>query len=266
MVERAPFFSVITVVRNGMPHIAQAMQSVLMQSGVEYEYIVIDGDSTDGTREFVMSHADRLAGWSSEPDQGIADAFNKGLAKSRGEYVLFLNADDALADSHVLQRVAEIIRTQNYPDLLYGDYRILQRDNGQPMYDGRVEYDAAKLRLGQVLPHPCLFTRRSYFEKYGSFDTTFRIAMDYEWMLRGIKNVRLLHIPEVTTLIRDGGISTQNRAQVVGEIIRAQKKHGMIKGRVAETGMHIYFTARAIMRRVLKATGLYSIRHSGNVK
>lgn len=264
MAERPPFFTIITVVRNGMPYIAQTMQSVLMQTGADYEYIVIDGASTDGTVEIVRNHAGHLASWCSEPDRGIADAFNKGLAKAGGEYVLFLNADDALADEHVLKHVAEHLRQQQFPELLYGDYRILQRENGTPIYDGRVVYDAAKLRLGQVLPHPCLFTRRSYFEKYGNFDTTFRIAMDYEWLLRGIRQERVQHMPEVITLIRDGGISTQDRDQVVDEIIRAQRKNGMIKGYVAESRMRFYFAARALMRRMFKACGMFSNRQSGN--
>jgi glycosyltransferase involved in cell wall biosynthesis len=257
MDEHPPFFSVITVVRNGMPYIAQTMQSVLMQTESEYEYIVIDGASTDGTMEIVRNHASQLTSWCSEPDKGIADAFNKGLGAAKGDYILFLNADDALAHSKVLSEVAADIASSNWPALFYGDYTILQRESGMPRYTGRVTFSTEKLRYGQVLPHPCLFTHRSYFEKYGNFDTGFSIAMDYEWLLRGIRQERVVHMPRVITLIKDGGISTQDREQVVDEIIRAQIKHGMINGYVAESGIRVYFAARAIMRRMLKACGMY---------
>ena len=87
--------TVITVVFNGCAHLKQTIESVLAQTGVTLEYWVIDGGSTDGTLDIIKMYSRRLAGWISEPDRGIADAFNKGLERARGEYIMFLNADDA---------------------------------------------------------------------------------------------------------------------------------------------------------------------------
>ena len=107
---KEPDVSVVTVVCNGVAHVGETIESVLAQSGVDLEYWVIDGGSTDGTVEVVGKYAARLTGWTSEPDQGIADAFNKGLARVRGEYVMFLNADDALANPDALEQLVAFAR------------------------------------------------------------------------------------------------------------------------------------------------------------
>lgn len=249
--------SVITVVRNGVEFIEQTICSVLEQTYSNLEYIVIDGFSSDGTVDVIKSHESRIAHWVSEKDNGIADAFNKGLALATGDYILFLNADDALATPHVLEKIATEIAGQNYPVLLYGDYDIIERDSGDLICHGRVVFSPKKLTHGQVLPHPCLFTGRSYFEKYGKFDTSFRIAMDYEWLLRGILKERVAHAPILTTNIRNGGVSTLDQPRTVEEIILALKKNGYFSRGFSEYKTRGYFFARMLSRKMLDKTGLY---------
>lgn len=254
-----PKISVITIVKNGRQFIEQTIKSILTQSYDNLEYIVVDGGSTDGTIDIIKSYEVKITKWISEPDEGIADAFNKGLSLSIGDYILFMNADDALADSEVLSAVAQKIIDNNYPELVYGDYDILNRDTGEVTYRGTVQFSPAEIQYGQVLPHPCLFTRRTYFDKYGVFDTRFKIAMDYEWLLRGILKERVVHLPMLIASIRDGGVSTFNPQRGIDEIILALKKNGYISSKWGELKIQGYFSVRAFSRNVLVKAGLYKL-------
>lgn len=252
-----PRISVITVVKNGKEFIRQTITSVVEQTYLNKEYIVVDGASTDGTVEIIKSFDSKIAKWISEKDRGIADAFNKGLAHATGDYILILNADDALAAPDILETVSREIISSDFPAMLYGDYNILNRRAGTIQSRGSVDFIPQKLRYGLVLPHPCLFTSRRYFEKYGNFDTSFRIAMDYEWMLRGALKERIIHVPILITNIRDGGISTRDQARVTKEIILALRKNGYFSGKLSEYRTRAYFLLRAASRWLLTAAGLY---------
>jgi glycosyltransferase involved in cell wall biosynthesis len=254
-----PMLSVITVVRNGMPFVEETVKSVLGQSYRALEYIMIDGGSTDGTVDVIKSCGAGIAKWVSEKDEGIADAFNKGLSLATGDYLLFLNSDDALAGPDVLADMAEKIVEHQFPPLIYGDFNILERNSAEFMYHGIINLSRNGLLHGQVLPHPCLFTSRAYFDKYGGFDPDFRIAMDYEWLLRGGLVERIVHVPLLVSNIRDGGISTLDHAAVVGEIISALKKNRAIRSVAGEYRMRGYFFARSLARKILGAAGLYKL-------
>lgn len=249
--------SIITIVWNGMPFVEKTIKSVLKQNYSNLEYIVIDGGSTDGTVDVIKSRESGITKWISEKDEGIADAFNKGLSFATGDYILFLNADDALSDANILKKVAGEILSNDYPALLYGDYDILERDSGEFMYHGRVTFSPQKLIYGQVLPHPCLFTSRRYFEEYGNFDTGFKIAMDYEWLLRGGLKERIVHVPLLITNVRNGGISTLDQNRTVAEIILALRKNGYFPNRFYEYRTRGYFYIRAFSKRVLVTIKLY---------
>lgn len=251
--------SVITIVRNGQQFIEQTIASVLNQTYDDVQYIVIDGASTDGTTGIIKSYESELDKWISEPDEGIADAFNKGLSYATGDYVLFLNADDALADQDVLSAVAKEIFLHMQPELIYGDYDILDRGTGTHLYRSKVNFSPDKVQYGQVIPHPCLFTRRSYFDKYGKFDTRFRIAMDYEWLLRGVTKVRIVHMPLLVTHIRNGGFSTQDRQLVTSEIIAALGKNGYLASKWDILKIYGYFFSRRAAKVILKYSNLYGI-------
>ena len=251
--------SVITVVRNGMPFVAQTIDSVVNQNYRELEYIVIDGGSTDGTVEVIKSHESKVTKWISEKDDGIADAFNKGLSLATGDYLLYLNSDDALANADVIGEIAEQIVENDYPSLIYGDCDVLDRDSSRPLYRASIQFSKAGMLRGQMLPHPSMFANRHYFEKYGDFDRQFRIAMDYEWLLRGGQQERIVHVPLLVTNVRNGGISTRDQSRVVNEIILALKKNGYLTSQWAELRVRGYFSVRSFLKAMLKAMGLYQI-------
>lgn len=254
-----PRISVITVVRNGMPFVEQTIGSVLDQRYQNLEYIVIDGGSTDGTVDVIKSHESGIAKWVSEKDEGISDAFNKGLSFATGDYILFLNADDALANPDVLREMAKNMIRSDYPGLIYGDCDVLDRSTGEILYRAAIEFSPEGLRVGQMLPHPSLFSSRDYFRKYGTFDSDFGIAMDYEWLLRGGLKERVVHVPLLVTNVRNGGVSTQNQRQVVNEIISALRKNGYIASGWAERRLHVYFFMRSFAKSLLTRLGMYKI-------
>jgi glycosyltransferase len=253
----APFFSVITIVKNGRQFVEQTIKSVLNQNYDSIEYIVVDGGSTDGTIDIIKSYEHGIRKWISEEDHGIADAFNKGFSLCSGNYILFLNSDDTLADSGIFQTIADRIIELGFPVLVYGDYVILDRESGGELYRGSVPFSFRGMKYGLVPPHPCLFTHRSFFERYGRFDTSFKIAMDYEFMLRGALIENMVHLPIVVSRIRNGGVSTGDRGRTVEEIIRALKKNGHVASRLSEFKMRGYFLLRAVSRVVLNKVGIY---------
>jgi glycosyltransferase len=254
-----PKLSVITVVRNGMPFVEATLDSVLGQHYPALEYIVIDGGSTDGTVEVIKAHQAGISQWLSEPDDGISDAFNKGLALATGDYILFLNADDALAAPDVLAKMAEKIVEHQFPSMIYGDCDLLERDTGQLLCHTVVAFSHKGLRRGQMPPHPALLTQRGYFDQYGGFDTGFKLAMDYEWLLRGGFKQRIIHIPMLMTKVRDGGVSARDQVHAVDEIVLALKKNRVINPLWGEFALRGYFFIRAFARKLLSAIGLYAL-------
>lgn len=252
----APLISVVTAVYNGKRFLEETFASVRAQTYAPIEHWVIDGGSTDGTVDLIRGHEARLAGWISEPDAGIADAFNKGVARARGEYILFLNADDAFARPAALADLIEAARTHDWPDVVYGDITIHDGESGALMYRVGEPYSRARLLDGNVLTHPSMLMHRRYFEKFGSFDTTYRVCMDYDLFLRGIPDLGALHVDAVITRMRSGGVSVRQRAWVVDEVIRALRGHGYL-GAAGAMRLRLRYAARRWARKGLEITGLY---------
>jgi glycosyltransferase involved in cell wall biosynthesis len=178
-----PLVTIITIVYKGINFLEAAIQSVLNQTYDNIEYIIIDGGSTDGTLDIVRKYDDRIAFWLSEPDQGISDAFNKGIASSTGEFIGLLNADDRLSSDQIELGVKALLDSSAdfvFGDLLFhdGDGRVLYRINGDPAYARTIHSKMPELC------HPTVLARRKAYEQIGLFDTRYRYAMDYEWFLR----------------------------------------------------------------------------------
>ena len=252
--------SVITVVRNGVEFVEETMLSVLGQSYKNIEYIIIDGGSSDGTVNIIKKHAPKLAYWRSEKDDGIADAFNKGVLAATGQYLMLLNADDKLANSDVVSEVAKALEKQSYPALLYGDCEVLDRATGNFLYRASISVPSKmQLCFGKMIPQPSLFSHRSYFDKYGLFDMNFKIAMDFEWLLRGGMQERLVHSPLLVTSVRTGGVSTANRENAVREIIRALRKNGYISSDLHAFCLRSYFALRGRLKGWLSKLRLFGL-------
>ena len=200
----------------------------------DVEHIVVDGGSTDETCALVRRHGSRVAAVVSEPDKGIYDAMNKGLALATGDVVGFLNSDDAYAHDGVLVRVAQLMGRENQLDAVFGDVAFF--DASRPdRYVRRYRSDRFRpemLGWGWMPAHPAMFVLRDVFDHVGNFRTDFRIAGDYEWIARafGSKRLRYQHLPEVLVRMQTGGVSTggwRNTLLLNREVMRACKVNGI---------------------------------------
>lgn len=204
--------SIITVVFNGAQTIEDAIRSVAEQETVhEIEHIIIDGGSTDGTMEVVLSYESTIAKVVSESDEGIYDAMNKGLRFATGEVVGFLNSDDLLSDSSVIERVGAVFKDP-YIEACYGDLSYVDKTLGSVVRYWRAgNFRLGSFRLGWCPPHPTFYARRSVYERFGGFNLQYRIASDVDLMMRFLEvhRVRCEYIPQLLVKMRVGGVSNR---------------------------------------------------------
>ena len=219
--------SIITVVYNGEKYIEQALQSVLMQKlpeGWELEYVVIDGGSTDNTVEIIKKYEDKLAYFISEKDSGIYHAMNKGLRKATGEVVGILNSDDFYVSDDVLLDIINTFESGKCIDVVYGDLEYVNAENPDKVarYWKSREYENDLFKKGWHPPHPTLFVRGDIYEKCGGFDESFKIAADYDFMLRIFEKCKIKskYINKTLVKMRAGGTSGKS----IINILKANKE------------------------------------------
>lgn len=225
--------SVVTVSYNAAPTLAHALESVVAQVGVEIEHIVVDGASTDGTQAVVARYGGHVARFISEPDRGIYDAMNKGVALASGDVIGFLNADDVYAHDHVVATVATLMEQDNL-DALYGDVAFSHPEDSQRLVRRyrSSRFSPSKIAWGWMPAHPALFLRRGVFDVVGPFNTDYRIAGDFEFVARAFKGGELCYryLPEVLVHMRTGGVSTggwRNTILLNREVLRACRENGI---------------------------------------
>ncbi len=202
--------SIVTVCFNAAKTIEQTIESVLGQSYPDFEYIVVDGGSKDGTVSILEKYKDRLR-YISEKDEGIYDAMNKGVGLAQGEVIGIIGADDFYPDSEVLTSVAEAFRRNN-TDSAYGDVRFVDPEDTTRVvrfWKDR-EYDRENWLKGWMPPHIAFYLKKSAYEKYGLYKTEFTCAGDYELMLRMLYKNKLSsqHVPATLMTMRVGGTSS----------------------------------------------------------
>ncbi|NKI36444.1 glycosyltransferase [Wenzhouxiangella sp. XN79A] len=225
--------SVITATYNVAGTVQDCLDSVRGQGHGNVEHVVVDGASSDGTVELLEGHRDRIDRFVSEPDRGIYDALNKGVAMASGDVVGFLHADDVFSGSSVLSRVAGAF-ADDAVGAVYGDLQYVKSDDigGVIRHWRSGEFVPARLRWGWMPPHPTLYVRRSWYERLGGFDLGYSIAADYQWMLRLLSqdDLRVAYIPEVLVKMRVGGASNRSLKNIVRksrEDLRAMRETGV---------------------------------------
>jgi glycosyltransferase involved in cell wall biosynthesis len=210
--------SIITATMNSADTLDDCLTSVAQQSYPASEHIVIDGSSSDGTLAVLKRHHAKIAALVSEPDRGIYDALNKGLARATGEVVGFLHADDVYADTEVLARIAAAFADPQV-DAVYGDLvYVAKEDTNRVVRHWRAgAYRRERLAWGWMPPHPTLYMRRSAYARYGGFDLRYRIAADYDFMLRVLSRMTgsVVYLPELLVRMRVGGTSNRSFRQLL---------------------------------------------------
>ena len=200
--------SVISVNYNNKNGLVKTVSSVLCQTYNNIEYIIIDGGSTDGSQELIEKYQEKLAYWCSEKDNGIYDAMNKGLAKAKGEYCLFLNAGDYLKDRHVL---SDVFVKKHDADLLIG--RQLHVDEkGRTSKSPKLHYEDFSMSffLSSTLPHQSTFIRRSLLIDLGGYDEEYKVSADWVFWVKAVVlyGRPVESIPQSVSYMEAGGVSS----------------------------------------------------------
>ncbi|MCI5223504.1 MAG: glycosyltransferase [Candidatus Electrothrix sp. AR4] len=197
--------SIITITLNSEEYLEQTIISVLEQSYNNIEYIIIDGGSTDTTLDIIKKYQDKIDHWISEPDNGIADAMNKGLSLATGDYILFLHSDDYLLDATVLHEAAQYV-TASCDIFMFNIF--LEHDGKRTL--AKPSGLTWKINFKTGVFHQSAICSKNLFQKIGDFDTQFRITMDYEFFLRAYREkINAQHCDMPLSLMRLVGISSQ---------------------------------------------------------
>ena len=251
--------TLITVCFNSAATLSTAIDSVLAQKGVDIEYIVVDGGSTDGTVDIIKEYSTRSTcstrfsfKWISERDRGMYDAINKGIKMATGDIVGILNADDALVSDDTLAHIASAFEQKESPvphspfpvpqriDALYADIRFVKEGESVEAlraaptvrYCSAAKWRPWMFRFAAMVPHPSFYVRRECFERLGGYSLDYRICADFELELRYLllAKLRAAYLPECVVIMRMGGMSTSGwRSNLVinREDLRALRAHGI---------------------------------------
>jgi glycosyltransferase involved in cell wall biosynthesis len=215
--------SIITVVYNGEKVLERTIESIRNQSFRDIEYLIIDGNSKDGTKAIIEKYKADISKWISEPDKGLYDAMNKGLKLATGEYVLFLNAGDQFQEKNTLKNVF-----QNQPgaDVYYGETMMVDeanKDIGLRRLKAPETLSWKSLINGMLVCHQSFIMRREIAPEY---NLSYRISSDYEWMLQCLKkSVIIVNTQQVISRFLDGGMNKSNILTALKERFGVMIKH-----------------------------------------
>jgi len=202
--------SIITSCFNSEKTIEDTIQSVLLQTYPNIEYIIIDGKSKDKTLEIVNNHKDKITKVTSEEDNGIYDALNKGINLATGDIIGFLHSDDIFAHSNVIENIVEMFQ-ETETSAVYADLHYVSRENTNKIIRNwkSGEYKYGMFLNGWMPPHPTVYIKKDVYNQFGTFNLDFKTAADYELMLRFFHKhkVKLTYLNEVTIKMRVGGES-----------------------------------------------------------
>ncbi|NCO72191.1 MULTISPECIES: glycosyltransferase family 2 protein [Shewanella] len=205
--------SVITATYNSARTIQDTLRSLEQQTYHDIEYIIVDGASSDETLELVKRECSRVTTVISEPDRGIYDALNKGILAATGDVIGFLHSDDVFATKESVQQIVNAF-VKNKTDAVYGDLQYVSASDPSKIIRlwKSGEYSKNKLKRGWMPPHPTFYMKREIYEKLGVFDLSYKIAGDYDSLLRylWVGNVSMSYCEDVLIKMRIGGASNRS--------------------------------------------------------
>ncbi|MDQ7987528.1 glycosyltransferase family 2 protein [Pseudomonas sp. G34] len=226
--------SLITVSYNSAATIRDTIESVLQQTYADIEYIIVDGASTDNTMAIVSEYESRIAKVVSEPDKGLYDAMNKGVAMASGDVIGILNSDDFFESDSVLEAVADAFIRAPEAQLAFGDIVFVDCDdlNTVTRFYGAAHFRPWKLRFGWMPPHPGTYIRRQAYAQAGDYSIRYKISADYDMFVRMllVKKMAYTRIDRVLVRMRAGGVSTaglRSSLRLNSEIVQACRRNGI---------------------------------------
>ena len=229
---KTPYFSVITVVKNGGATIERTIKSVLAQTFKNFEFIVLDGESNDETLKILNYYKNEIDLLKSEKDSGIYDAMNKGIAIAQGNWIVIINSDDEL-NARALEIVYAHVSAGNVIDVVYGDLL------SGPNMDVRIKSDHQYLP-SRMISHPATMVNSRAYQRYGKFDSNLKVAADYEFLLRVYKAGGVFHrIDAILAKYHLGGFSSRNWRTSIKETLMIQYRYGFRNRR--STYLNYYF-------------------------
>lgn len=228
---KKPFFTIIVATFNAESTLQFCLDSFNSQDFQDKELIIIDGGSSDATVDILKANDQIISYWISEPDSGIYSAWNKGLPHAKGDWIYFLGADDFFWDKDVLEKVSiELNSISEEIKVVYGEVNYVS-SKGTFLYKQGLPWPLVRKRFRQLMtiPHQGVMHRNSLFIKHGEFDESFKIAGDYEFLLRELKESEAVFIPVIVAAMSQGGVSNDNTnsLRVIREVRRAQVKNGI---------------------------------------
>jgi len=215
--------SIITVCFNAEKYIEKTILSVINQNYKNIEYIIIDGKSTDSTVEIIKKYESKISFWSSEPDNGIYDAMNKGVNIASGEIIYFLNSDDFLYNNLVISNILNIFQTNYTLDFVYGKINRFTASKSGLILD--IDFNKNNLRKGKMPSHQAIFVKRNLFEKFGFFDLTYKSAADFEFICKIFVNK--IKFEKADTIVANYSIEGYSNTDTTGikECLQIIKKY-----------------------------------------
>ena len=232
--------SIITVCFNSIKTIEDTIQSVIKQNYIDIEYIIIDGGSNDGTINIIEKYKDNISKYISESDTGIYDAMNKGIDMATGDIIGILNSDDIFYSHSIVSEVVFEFITDNHLDALIGNIVFINKTNKIIRTYFSNNWNTSKFAWGFMPPHPSFFCKRKIFKKYGTYKTNYKIASDFELLIRFLQiyKINFEYIPLVTTKMRIGGASTKNFKSIY--LLNKEIKRACLENKIYTNYFMIY--------------------------
>jgi glycosyltransferase involved in cell wall biosynthesis len=251
MADQTSLVSVITVCLNSVSTIRGTIESVINQSYPDIEYIIVDGGSTDGTLQIFADYKNKITHLISEKDNGISDAFNKGLRLAKGEFIQLLNADDVMPKDKIAKSVTKL-RAHPECGFIFGDIILRSITGKEKRISGNADYRKSIFRVMRRINHPTVLARRLLYDKYGLFDVRWKIAMDYEWHLRIDKRGEFgFYSPENVVVMSPLGVSNIKTNVAIREVRDISIMHGYPK-----VLAYSYYLLRIVKNRIYSILGL----------
>lgn len=251
-----PLFSIITVTYNCKDDLEKTVKSVSNQVLRDFEHIIIDGKSTDGTVDVIKKYGEDIDYCVSEKDKGIYDAMNKGVKASKGELLFFLNAGDIFYDNKVLEEVRDFYINNNKPSGLYGGINYINPIKGIEYEEIiKEEIDFKKIKMGKMIRHQSLFLRKDVFERTGMFDLEYGLGGDYEFECRlFLEGIKCVYFDRVIANFYGGGAG--------GNLFKAYK----VKAKIIKDKFGKFNYIKYLLIRGICVLGVFILKKLGILK